>query len=59
MQKIEEAKFKEIAFTVLETDDDKQRILFEVGDFNLYEYFLFSYANAKFLIDNDDKSEDI
>ena len=59
MQKFEKDKFQEIAFPVIEADDKNNRILFEVGNFNLYEYFVYSYANAKFLIGNKDDAEDI
>ena len=59
MQKFEKDKFQEIAFPVIEADDKNNRILFEVGDFNLHEYFVHSYANAKFLIGNNDNSDDI
>ncbi len=39
-------KFSDIAFIILDTDDFRKIIIFKkIGDFNLGEYIIYSFAN--------------
>ena len=42
-------EYSNIAFIILDTDDFMKRIFFEIGDFNLEEYIIYSFSNEQYL----------